>query len=107
MKKLLTILPVCIFAKIYTQFRKRRTLCILVSLHLSILALAQKQFPTVDLPGTQVRKITSAIVAGQEYELDISLPAGYNTNKKYPVLYVMDSQWDFPLVRSIYGQQYY
>ncbi len=62
----------------------------------------------VKLPGTQTRKITSSIVAGQEYELHIMLPGNYsNTNKYYPVVYLMDSQWDFPLATSIYGEQYY
>jgi predicted alpha/beta superfamily hydrolase len=66
------------------------------------------QYPTVTIPGSEVRKITSAIVTGQEYELQILLPGGHkNSNKKYPVVYLMDSQWDFPLVKSIYGQQYY
>jgi predicted alpha/beta superfamily hydrolase len=66
------------------------------------------QFPRVDIPGSEVRKITSSIVKGQEYELQILLPAGYkNSTKKYPVVYLMDSQWDFPLAKSIYGQQYY
>lgn len=66
------------------------------------------QFPRVDMPGTEVRKITSSIVAGQEYELHIMFPGGYtNSQKKYPVVYLMDSQWDFPLVKSIYGEQYY
>lgn len=66
------------------------------------------QYPRVDIPGSEVRKITSSIVTGQEYELQILLPASYKTsNKQYPVVYLMDSQWDFPLVKSIYGQQYY
>ncbi len=66
------------------------------------------QFPWVQIPGSEIRKITSTIVAGQEYELQILLPGGYkNSNKKYPVVYLMDSQWDFPLVKSIYGQQYF
>ncbi|MEO7048863.1 MAG: alpha/beta hydrolase-fold protein [Ferruginibacter sp.] len=66
------------------------------------------QHPQVTIPGSEIRKITSTIVAGQEYELQILLPAGYSTsNKKYPVVYLMDSQWDFPLVKSIYGQQYF
>jgi predicted alpha/beta superfamily hydrolase len=66
------------------------------------------QYSTVTIPGSEVRKITSAIVKGQEYELQILLPGGYkNSTKKYPVIYLMDSQWDFPLVKSIYGQQYY
>lgn len=65
------------------------------------------QFPKVDIPGSQSRKINSAIV-NQEYELHILLPGGYEkSTKKYPVVYLMDSQWDFPLVKSIYGQQYY
>src|SRR6476661_8323754 len=69
---------------------------------------ASAQYPTVDLPGSQVRKITSTIVGGQEYELHIMLPANYSsTSKKYPVVYLMDSQWDFPLVKCIYGEHYY
>ena len=69
---------------------------------------ATAQFPRADIPGTEVRKITSAVVAGQEYKLQIMLPGGYsNSNKKYPVVYLMDSQWDFPLVTSLYGEQYY
>jgi predicted alpha/beta superfamily hydrolase len=36
------------------------------------------------------------------------LPAGYkNSEKKYPVVYLMDSQWDFPLVKSLYGEHYF
>lgn len=66
------------------------------------------QYPKVDIPGSEVRKLTSSIVAGQEYELHILLPAGYaGSTKKYPVTYLMDSQWDFPLLKSIYGQQYF
>lgn len=66
------------------------------------------QFPRVDIPGSEVRKITSSIVTGQEYELQILLPGGYkNSTKKYPVVYLMDSQWDFPLVKSLYGEHYF
>src|SRR4029079_14603150 len=69
---------------------------------------AAAQFPRVDIPGSEVRKITSSIVAGQEYELHILLPGGYkNSDKKYPGVYLMDSQWDFPLVKCIYGEHYY
>lgn len=73
-----------------------------------IFAQAHAQFPRVEIPGSEIRKIRSSVVAGQEYELHILLPGGYrNSDKKYPVVYLMDSQWDFPLVKSIYGQQYY
>jgi len=66
------------------------------------------QYAPVVIPGSETRKITSSIVPGQEYELQIMLPAGYATStKKYPVAYLMDSQWDFPLVKCIYGEQYY
>ncbi|MEO8765284.1 MAG: DUF3471 domain-containing protein [Ginsengibacter sp.] len=40
------------------------------------------QLPRVEIPGSEVRKITSSIVAGQEYELHISLPAGYTLQTK-------------------------
>jgi predicted alpha/beta superfamily hydrolase len=67
-----------------------------------------QQYPEVKIPGSEVRTITSSIVTGQEYELQISLPGGYaGSDKKYPVLYLMDSQWDFPLAIALYGEQYY
>lgn len=69
---------------------------------------ASQEPPRVDIPGSQVVRLTSQIVKGQEYELDILLPGGYkNSGKKYPVLYLMDSQWDFPLAKSLYGQHYF
>ncbi|KAK6020173.1 putative esterase, partial [Ostertagia ostertagi] len=44
----------------------------------------------------------------KEYELQILLPGNYkNSTKKYPVVYLMDSQWDFPLVKSLYGEHYF
>lgn len=73
-----------------------------------VLTKVQAQYPAVTIPGSEVRKITSKIVAGQEYELHIMLPGGYKAaNKKYPVVYLMDSQWDFSLVTGLYGQYYY
>jgi predicted alpha/beta superfamily hydrolase len=65
-------------------------------------------YPEVKIAGSEIRKITSSIVKGQEYELQISFPASYFiTDKKYPVLYLMDSQWDFSLLTALYGEQYY
>jgi predicted alpha/beta superfamily hydrolase len=81
---------------------------IFTSILLAISLASYSQFPTVDIPGSQVRKITSSIVPNQEYVLQVMLPAGYDkSNKKYPVLYLQDSQWDFPLVSALYGQQYF
>lgn len=67
-----------------------------------------KQFPSVTIPNTHIRKIVSKIVADQEYILQIHLPFNYNNdNKNYPVVYLLDAQWDFPIVVSAYGQQYF
>jgi predicted alpha/beta superfamily hydrolase len=80
----------------------------LTLLVLNVLAANAQQYPPVTIPGSEVRKLTASVVAGQEYELQILLPAGYQeSSKKYPVVYLMDSQWDFPNVKSIYGQQYF
>jgi predicted alpha/beta superfamily hydrolase len=66
------------------------------------------QYPKFEIQGSQVRQLHSSTVANQEYVLHIMLPSGYeNSNKKYPVVYLMDSQWDFPLLTAIYGQQYF
>src|SRR5215471_6707984 len=70
--------------------------------------LRAQAFSEVVIPGSQTRKITSTSVPDQEYVLQISLPGNYaKSNKKYPVLYLMDSQWDFPLLTALYGEQYY
>lgn len=61
----------------------------------------------VTIPGSEQRTIQSTIV-NQEYVLHISFPRSYATSdKKFPVLYLMDSQWDFGLATALYGQQYY
>ncbi|MBV9986653.1 MAG: alpha/beta hydrolase [Chitinophagaceae bacterium] len=63
--------------------------------------------PKVEIGGSQQLNIHSAIV-GQEYTLQVFLPGSYSRSaNKYPVMYVMDSQWDFPLIASLYGQQYF
>lgn len=61
----------------------------------------------VSIPGTQVRYLQSDIV-GQKYKLDISLPRGYGeSGEGFGVVYLLDSQWDFPLLYAVYGEQYY
>ena len=81
---------------------------LLFTLSLCISEIMIGQSTEVTIPGSQTKTFTSSIVSGQEYVLQISLPASYNkTNQKYPVVYLMDSQWDFPLLTALYGQQYY
>jgi predicted alpha/beta superfamily hydrolase len=84
----------------------KRTLFILITMMLTCTSFAQTN--EVVVAGSQTKRFTSSIVNEQEYVLQISLPASYNkTDKKYPVVYLMDSQWDFPLLTALYGQQYY
>jgi predicted alpha/beta superfamily hydrolase len=77
-------------------------------LFLCICFCGYAQFPEVVLHGTQERRFTSSVIKGQEYTLQIMLPAGYSTSTdSLPVVYLMDSQWDFQLLNSLYGEQYY
>ncbi len=84
--------------------KKRLLSCF--SLLFAITSFSQNN-PVV-IPGSQTLIFTSSYVQDQAYALQVSLPASYGkTNKTYPVVYLMDSQWDFPLVTALYGQQYY
>jgi predicted alpha/beta superfamily hydrolase len=63
--------------------------------------------PQVEIAGSQLLTMSSSI-CHQEYVLYINLPRGYgDTTKTFPVLYVLDGQWDFSFVQALYGQQYY
>jgi predicted alpha/beta superfamily hydrolase len=61
-------------------------------------------FARVSMPGTEVRQLNSS-ATGRNYDIYVRLPDQYaqDTGKKYPVLYVLDGQWDFKLLDSIYG----
>ncbi len=60
--------------------------------------------PVVTLPGTQLRHLHSA-ATGRDYDIQISPPPDYARNPaaRYPVLYVLDGQWDFKLMLSVQG----
>ena len=60
--------------------------------------------PPVTLPGTELRHLKSA-ATGRDYDLQVSVPADYaaHPDARYPVLYVLDGQWDFKLLLSIQG----
>lgn len=63
--------------------------------------------PQVEIAGSQLLTMTSSI-CHQDYVLNINLPRGYSdSTKTFPVLYVLDGQWDFGFVQALYGQQYY
>jgi predicted alpha/beta superfamily hydrolase len=62
----------------------------------------------VTIPGTEVRQLESS-QTGRSYDIYIRLPDEYeqDQNEKYPTLYVLDGQWDFKLLDSIYGGLHY
>lgn len=54
-----------------------------------------------ELEGTEVQSIPSKILH-RDYEIFVSLPPSYATSKKsYPVLFITDSDYAFPVIRSI------
>jgi predicted alpha/beta superfamily hydrolase len=73
-----------------------------------LVAQADTVPPLVQIPNTQVLRFNSAIV-GQEYQLYINLPSKFSKDKgkTYPVVYLLDAQYDFPFVTGVYGGQYY
>lgn len=67
---------------------------------------AQTQnFPAVTIPGAHLRTLKSSDT-GRAYDLYFQLP-DLKTGKKYPVLFVLDGQWDFKLLDSVYGGLHY
>ena len=60
----------------------------------------------VAIAGTQDVTLYSQKVDHQ-YRLLINLPMGFDKNNSYPVIYLLDAQWDFPLISATYGQLYF
>ena len=64
-----------------------------------------EKFPGVVIPGSHVRTLKSNDT-GRVYDLYFQLP-DLKSGKKYPVLFVLDGQWDFKLLDSVYGGLHY
>ena len=62
--------------------------------------------PQVTLPNSEVRTLKSDNT-GRTYDIYIRVPEEYSEARSYPVLYVLDGQWDFKLLDSIYGGLHY
>jgi predicted alpha/beta superfamily hydrolase len=64
--------------------------------------------PKVEIASTELLTLNSKVV-NQEYKLLVHLPGSYtkNTDKSYPVVYVLDGQYDLPFITGVYGGQYY
>ena len=73
---------------------------------LSSLAILAQDYKPVEVNSSEQRTIYSNVV-NQEYTLHILNGSDARKGEKLPVLYLLDSQWDFPLMNSIYGEQYY
>ena len=61
-------------------------------------------YPSIQIPQTEIRSLVSLEVAGMTYELHISLPTGYDASDStlYPVIYYTDA-WSFsPQLIGIY-----
>lgn len=61
-------------------------------------------YPAVTIHNSEVRTIKSTST-GRSYDLYVRKPVDYDKNKqqKYPVLYLLDGQWDFKLLDSVIG----
>jgi predicted alpha/beta superfamily hydrolase len=58
---------------------------------------------SVPIPGTERHELPSKRT-GRVYDISIGLPEGYDDRDGlYPVIYVLDGQWDFKLMLSVYG----
>ena len=71
-------------------------------------AASAPAYPAVTIANTHLRSLPRA-ANGRDYQLSIALPAGYaqHPEKRYPVLYLTDGYWDFPLLCAIDGNLYY
>jgi predicted alpha/beta superfamily hydrolase len=60
-------------------------------------------YPPVPIPGTQLRELHSTNT-DRDYEIFVSVPENHGkSGVKYPALYLLDGQWDFKLLDSVYG----
>jgi len=65
---------------------------------------ARSRFPKVTVANSELRTIRSTST-GRDYDLYIHIPKQYDKDQtaKYPVLYVLDGQWEFGLVSQVVG----
>lgn len=78
---------------------------VIICLLLGMAAMLNAQaLPKVTILGSEMRTIHSD-ETGRDYDLYIHLPSDFSkeTSKKYPVVYILDGQWDFKLMDSVLG----
>ncbi len=59
----------------------------------------------ITLANTQIHHVHASGMNGLSYQLYVGLPSDYadSPEKRYPVLYVLDGEWDFKLCLSLVG----
>lgn len=65
-----------------------------------------QEYPPVIIKGSEIRTLKSKDT-GRDYDLYIRKPSDMSGAKKYPILYLLDGQWDFKLLDSIHGGLFY
>src|SRR5437868_3030722 len=90
--------------RLKSQVRNLSFLLLLVSVVPNTSSAQSRSYPPVTIPGSEVRTIKSTST-GRTYDLYIHKPADFDKNKdkKHPVLYLLDGQWDFKLLDSVAG----
>lgn len=88
---------------------KTNVLLSLAVLILGAMSLAGADYPPAVMEGTQLIPLKSKLNQ-RPYELFVSLPYSYgdaDSQKRYPVLYVLDGYWDGRLLHTMYGNMVY
>jgi len=77
----------------------------LLSALISYASMARAEGKPFVLANSIVHKVESFIVPNQIYDVQIALPSDYQSSpdKEYPIVVVLDGQWNFTLVAAITG----
>lgn len=95
---------------------KRFTTFTLLIISLLILPVSAQDIDTSDpynsveyAPVRGASHFVHSDIVNDDYEIRVALPQGYNENpdREYPVVYLLDAQWDFGVAGDLYGKLIY
>lgn len=86
--------------------RAAKYLLILMVFAFLIPTVYAQKYPPVVIRGSERLSLQSS-ETGRNYDLYIRVPSDLKSGKKYPVLILLDGQWDFKLLDSIHGGLFY
>ena len=92
-----------------------RRICCVLSAVICIASAAQttqaaehtKAAPSFVMPNTHMHTISTNKTINKDYLLYVHLPESYDASKTYPVLYLLDPWWDFPVVAGAHSGMVY